>query len=208
MSSRNRLVVIGAGDHCRAVIDLARSTGFDPRVVVDTRFVGQTEEILGVVLRGNAVLESLEFGDAVAIAIGDNAARRELFDRATTAGWSLPNIVHSTAVVSRYAQLGRGNIVNAGAVVNAQVVIGDNCIINTGAIVDHETRIESHCHIGPGVKVASRVKIGEESFLSIGSIVIDQITLDSGVTMGAGAAVVQNVGDTSTAVGVPARSIR
>lgn len=88
------------------------------------------------------------------------------------------------------------------------VVIGDNCIINTDAIVDHETQIESHCHIGPGVKVASRVKIGEESFLSIGSIVIDQITLDSGVTMGAGAAVVQNVGDTSTAVGVPARSIR
>ena len=208
MSSRNRLVVIGAGGHCRAVIDLAQSAGFDPRVVADTRFAGQTEDILGVVVRGNAVLDSLEFGDAVAIAIGDNAARREWFDKAMAAGWSLPNIVHPTAFVSEYAQLGRGNIVNAGAIINARVVIGDNCIINTGAIVEHETQIESHCHIGPGARIAGRVKIGGESFLGIGSIVIDQITLGSGVTVGAGAAVVQNVGDACTVVGVPARSIR
>lgn len=208
MRSSRRLVVIGAGGHCRAVIDIAQSAGLLPSVVVDTRFAGQTEEILGVVVRGSAVLDSLESGDVIAIAIGDNAARREWFDKAMEAGWNLPNIVHPSAVVSRYARLGQGNIVNAGVVINAEVEIGDNCIINSGAIVDHETQIGSHCHIGPGAKIAGRVKIGDESLLGIGSNVIDRISIGSSVTVGAGAAVVQNVGDARTVAGVPARLIR
>ncbi len=60
-------------------------------------------------------------------------------------------------------------------------------------------------HICPGAHLAGEVQVGACSWIGIGASVIQQIRIGADVTVGAVAAVVCDLPDGVTAVGVPAR---
>ncbi|MBW2453576.1 MAG: acetyltransferase [Deltaproteobacteria bacterium] len=201
------LLVVGAGGHARPLIDAALEAGFTISGVVDLSYHGQSEQILGqAVIGGVELLEGDSEPREAALAIGDNALRRQWFQRLVAAGWPLPKIVHPRAVVSRHAELGQAVFINGGAVINAGARIGDDVIVNTGAVVDHETIVGAHSHVGPGAQLAGRVTIGEQTFVGIGATVIDRIQVGDEVMIGAGAAVIRDVPSGVTVVGVPGRT--
>ena len=57
----------------------------------------------------------------------------------------------------------------------------------------------------PGTHLAGGVHVGFRSIIGIGSAVKQNVSIGSDVTIGAGAAVVHDLPDSVTAVGVPAR---
>ncbi len=79
---------------------------------------------------------------------------------------------------------------------------------NTNAAVDHDCLIGDYAHVGPGVSLAGNVTVGEGAFLGIGSVAIMGSTIGRWSTVGAGAAVVHDIPDNVTAVGLPARIIK
>ena len=62
-------------------------------------------------------------------------------------------------------------------------------------------------HICPDARLAGEVEVGDRSWIGIGASVIQQIRIGADVTVGAGAAVVCDLPDGVTAVGVPARTL-
>jgi UDP-3-O-[3-hydroxymyristoyl] glucosamine N-acyltransferase len=72
--------------------------------------------------------------DEVIVAIGNNNARLNLSLKYASNGIKLATIIHSSAVVSKYAEIGEGTAVSANAVINPFAKIGKVCIINTGEI--------------------------------------------------------------------------
>ena len=67
--------------------------------------------------------------------------------------------IHPTAVVSKYAKIGKGTQVLATAVINAAATIGNHCIVNTGAIVEHDCVLEDYVHIAPNATLGGGVKL-------------------------------------------------
>jgi sugar O-acyltransferase (sialic acid O-acetyltransferase NeuD family) len=158
--------------------------------------------------RGEPHLVALasRYPDAV-VAIGDAMRRLELMQELRNFGFNLAIVCHPSASISTFSEIGAGSVILAQAAVNPGAKLGAGCIINTGATVDHDCILADGVHVSPGAHLAGGVKIGHASWLGIGSSVREGVSIGDHVTVGAGAAVVRDVPDNTTVVGVPAAPI-
>lgn len=145
--------------------------------------------------------------DCAIIAIGNNSIRRQKQQLCIDAGVNITSFIHPRAIVSPFANIGRGVVVLAGAVVNAFAVVGDACIINSNSVVEHDVKLAIGVHICPGANVAGGVEIGFETWVGIGSNVKQLVKIGNKVTIGAGATVIRDVTDDLTIVGSPAKPL-
>ncbi|HBU12168.1 MAG TPA: hexapeptide transferase [Clostridiales bacterium] len=206
--SEKSVVVVGGGGHARSVLDIALSL---PGLSLFGCVNPFGRDVLGVPCKGTE--DDLEKIYAMGIryafvAIGENAARNEVYDRIVAMGFEPVTIVSPYAVVSERAALGKGVCVMPGAVIHVNAVIGDNCIVNTNCSIDHDCKIGKSCHIAPGVSMSGTVCVGDGAHIGTGASVIDNITIGARSYIGAGAAVVKNITNDVLAVGVPARVIK
>ena len=201
------LLIAGAGGHGKVIADAALSTGrWDDVLFLDDAWPEKKEngrwDIRGKI--ENLPEWRIHCSDAVA-AIGDNRLRLIFQHRLADAGFQIASVVHPSAQISPFCRIGAGSVVFANAVVNVDAVIGEGTIINTAATIDHDCRLGIGVHVSPGAHLAGRVSVGEFSWIGIGSVVREMISIGSDVIVGAGAAVVTNVPDGMTVMGVPAR---
>ena len=196
------IVVVGAGGHAKVVIAAAVAAGDEVVGVYD----GDAAKV-GSVVVGHRVrwLGDLAVADAaVVVAIGSNAARQKVVG--ALRGHRFAAVVHPTAWVAPTARVHDGAVVFAGAVVQPDSVIGHHAIVNTMASVDHDGLIGDFVHLAPGSHLAGNVSVDEGAFLGVGVSVIPGKRIGRWSTVGAGAVVVDDVGEGVVVKGVPARS--
>lgn len=182
--SKENILLIGGGGHCRSCIDVIEQEGKYTIIgIIDTPDkVGQ--EILGYEIIGTDadISKFLQPSSNALVTIGQIGSgerRTILFYQLVAAGFQLPVIISPLAYVSPSSSIGAGTIVMHQALVNSNAVIGQNCIINTKALVEHDCIIEDYCHIATGAIINGGVKIGSNTFIGSGSITKQGITVPS-----------------------------
>lgn len=145
--------------------------------------------------------------DCVILGIGDNADRARLYAELTAARKRFVTAIHPTAVLAPDVVVGAGSVLCAGTVVNPGARIGENAILNTCASIDHHCDMGAHSHVAPGAHLAGRVCVGEGAFVGIGACAVPGVSIGAWSTVGAGAAVTQDVPERITVAGVPARPL-
>ena len=198
------LIIIGAGGHARPVIDVALLNGYKIIGIIDLDYSGVAEKVLGAeVLGGIDILQNYSQKNvSVFIAIGDNHKRKIITERVESQGFNIPTLIHHTAILSKFTNVGNGTFINAGAIINAKSNIGAGVIINTGAIIDHETTIESFVHVAPGVSISGRVSVGKCTFIGVGSSIIDKVNIGENVIIGAGSVIIKDIESNTRVVGI------
>lgn len=199
-----RLAIVGAGGHAKVVLATARAAGHRDVRLLDDDPDGASAELLGLAVSGPAA-EALDDPEALAvIAVGDNAARRDLAARARC---GFAALVHPAAHVHESAVVGPGTVVFAGAVVQPGAAVGAHAIVNTGATVDHDCTIGDFSHVAPGVSLSGAVTIGEGTLVGVGSAACPGVSVGAWTTVGAGSAITRDLPGGITAVGSPARAL-
>lgn len=197
------LCVLGGGGHAKVVIATARAAGFSTIRVFDDAPARIGTKLLDIPVEPD-LAGVLDDPQAFAVlAIGDNATRSRLGSQPRC---ELAVIVHPTAHVESGVELGAGTVVFAGAVVQPDTRLGRNVIVNTGATIDHDCLLGDAVHLAPGCHLAGNVTLEAGVFLGIGTVVIPGRRIGAWTTVGAGAAVVQDLPSNATAMGVPARA--
>ena len=198
------VILIGGGGHSKVVIDCVQSSGGQVVGILDDGIAVGTS-VLGVPVLGRIEDYKEYLQHQFLIAIGNNSIRRRISQELQVKWYTA---IHSSAVVSPYASIGVGTVVMPRAVINAGAIIGSHCIVNTGVIVEHDNHIADYVHLSPAASLGGTVSVGEETHIGIGATVRNNINICGGCTIGAGAAVVKNITEPGTYVGVPARRMK
>lgn len=206
----SKLIILGAGGIALVAADIARCQGFD---VVG--FLDDSPEKRGTLFCGAPVLggfnmlsELRQVVPQVAVGFSDCRVRLEVAQNALSYGFSLPSLIHPSAIVSQHAIVGQGSIFMPGVIVNAGAHIGGNTILNTAASVDHECQIGNGVHIGPGARLSGLVTVGNATWIGIGCVIRESIHIGNNVLLGAGSLVLKDIPDGVVAYGSPAKVIR
>lgn len=206
MNPKN-LILIGGGGHCKSVIDVAESAGYNilgvldmpeevGKSVLDYKVIGTDDDI-------PQYADKAEFIITVGF-IKNPAIRVRIYNKVKETGGKLATIVASTAHVSRYATLGEGSVVMHKAVVNVGATIGVNCIINTLSNIEHDAIVGNQSHISTGAMVNGNCKIGERVFVGSQAVIANGISIGDDIIIGAGAFVRKNVLESGVYFGNPA----
>jgi len=203
----SELLIIGAGGHAKVVVEAAILQAKYKIVGLTDEAVAENSEILGYKVRRQMSDFGLRRGYFI-VAIGDNATRKQRFEEMLALGWEPATIVHPTAVISRYCTIGEGSMICLRASICTEAKLGQNVILNSGGIVSHECSVGAHSHISVGVSLAGRTRVGEGVLMGVASCTIPGTRIGNWSTVGAGAAVIRDVSDQCTVVGVPAKPLQ
>jgi sugar O-acyltransferase (sialic acid O-acetyltransferase NeuD family) len=204
------IVIWGAGGHAKIVTEiLEMDGGWDIAGYLDAT----DPERWGTVFEGYPILGGLEAlgqlrqrGIAhVALAIGDNRARRRVGEASQTGGIELVTAIHPHSCVSAKSVLGRGVVCAAGSIVGPASVISEGVIVNTGAMIDHDCKLGPYSHVAPGAKLAGHVEVGAGAWIGLGASVLENLRIGEMAIIGAGAVVTRDLPGNVVAFGVPAR---
>lgn len=206
------IVLVGAGGHCRSVIEAARSINLD---IAGALYIGTLPEgvthVLDVLILGtDKDIQRLAESHAFVITMGAvdlPLARIELQKQIEACNGEFATVVASTAVVSRYAKIEPGAVVLHQAVVNANAKVGAHCIINTGAIIEHDVEVGRMTHVSTNVAINGAAKIGANCMIGSGTTVLQCISVCPNTVIGAGAVVTRDISSPGTYVGVPAKAL-
>jgi len=200
--SQPGLILIGAGGHARACIDVIEQEG-NYQIV---GLVGLPQELhsqhMGyrVIATDDSLPQFVQSTPYALITTGQIQTakiRMRLYQQAMLYGFQLPVIIAPTAYVSSHACVGAGSIVMHGAIINAGAKVGNNCIINSHALLEHDLIVEDHCHISTGAILNGGVSVGAGSFIGSGCVVKEGLSIGKDCLVGIGLTVRHSLSDST-----------
>jgi len=205
--SKPDIILIGAGGHAHACIDVIEQHGqFKIAGLVGLPSEVQNFHLGYSVIATDDDLPHLSKQYRYAfITLGQILtpdSRIRLYQQAVELGFQLPVIIAPRAYVSPHVFIGSGSIIMHGAIVNAGATVGDNCIINNLSLIEHDATVENHCHISTGAILNGGVKIGTGSFIGSGSVIKEGVLIGAGCVVGMDLSVKHNLIDRSIFRGI------
>ncbi|MBQ9886576.1 MAG: acetyltransferase [Lachnospiraceae bacterium] len=199
-----QLIIIGASGHGKVIADIALKNQYDIVGFLDdndklTEIIGYP--VLGMTKEIDRYKDDCEF----VIAIGSNSIRERIAN-SFNVKWA--TLIHPSAVTGLNVQISEGTVIMANAVINPDSRIGRHCIINTGAVIEHDNIVDDFSHVSPNATLAGTVHIGKRVHIGAGAVVRNNLSICDNCVIGAGGAVVKDITEEGTYVGVPVRRLR
>lgn len=209
MEQKN-LILVGGGGHCKSVIDVAESAGYNILGILDMpEDVGK--QVLGYKVIGtdDDIPQYVDMAEFI-ITVGQiksPAIRKKVAERIQKAGGKFATIIAPDAYVSKYAEVGEGSIIMHRAFLNAEAKVGEHTIINTLTNLGHEVSVGDYCHLSTGVMVCGNVTVGNDVFIGSQSVVNQGVNIIDGTVIGSMTCVNKTIKEKGTYVGNPAKMI-
>lgn len=196
--TKESIVLIGGGGHCKSCIDIIESDDrFTIAGIVDVK-EKLHQKVLGyeIIACDDDLSVLVKKYSNVLITIGQIKTadtRKNIFELLKRLRANFPVVISPFARVSKHATIGEGTILMHNTVVNAGAVIGENCIINTGAIIEHDAVIGDHCHISTGAIINGGTIVKERSFIGSNSMAKEGVEIGENSVIGGGITVRKSV---------------
>jgi len=209
------VVIIGAGGFGREVLDvidacnLVQKTYEPIGFIVDLQFGAPGTVVNDIPILGGFDWLARHVNDVyVVCAVGPSHQRYQLIERAKELKCRFINLIHPSAILTRWVSIGEGTVITAGCILTNQIQIGDHVHINLDCTVGHNVSIKDFVTLAPGVHVSGNVVMETGCYIGTGANIIEKLKIGEWSIVGAGSAVVGNIPANSTAVGVPAKVVK
>lgn len=203
------IAILGASGHGKVLAELAELNGYHRIEFYDDAWPVKCQlEHWLIIGDTNDLFANLADYDACIVAIGNNSIRLNKLELLRDKQAPLVSLIHPSAIVSSYCQLGLGSVVMANAVINPFSQLGLGCIVNTGSVVEHDCVLGDAVHLSPNAALAGGCQLGDCVWMGIGSVTKQLISIGTGTTIGAGSVVINDIANNCIAMGTPAKLLK
>ncbi|MCG3099959.1 sugar O-acyltransferase [Enterobacter sp. DRP3] len=164
------LMILGAGGHGRTLCEMAKLLGYTDIVFLDDNTSPIHDINKRIIGKISELQLHIEKASHVAIGIGNNKLREQLYQQIISLGIHPVTLIHPFAFISPSATIAEGSVVLAGAVIGANAGLGVGTIVNSHSTVDHDSSLGDFAHLGVGVHLAGGAVIGKSAFLQAGTV--------------------------------------
>ncbi len=204
-----KLCIFGTGGFGRetlcAHVDAGAAKGFDTSLntvfMIDDAYY-QAESINGI-----PVIKRSDFDPAlynVVVAIGDPHKRMSVVQKMpeeTTYG----TVIHPSAVISSWVDIGAGSIITAGCIVTCQITLGKHTHLNLQTTIGHDCDLGDFLTTAPSVNINGSNEIGSRVYFGTGAGTKEGVRICDDVVIGMGAMVTKNIELPGVYIGCPAK---
>lgn len=145
-------------------------------------------------------------GDHFAIAIALPKVKKIVVEILKSKGAKFATIIHPTAIISEFCEIGEGVIITANAKISPNVKVG-NYVTLLGSGFGHDVVVEDFCTITGNCSINGHVTLGEGSFIGSNSCIAPGKKIGAWSLVAMGSMVITNVKSDTKVMGNPARKI-
>jgi len=210
-NTEKKICIIGTGGFGRetlcCLIDEIAST--DLKIEEIACFLAEDEHFTEIKIMGIDVIPQSLFDPSlynVIVAIGDPASRKKVVD-------SLPStttyttIIHPSAVISEFVQIGEGSIITAGTIITCNIKIGKHAHLNLHTTIGHNCEIGDFFTTAPATNISGNCKFDDCVYFGTNSAVRQGVKICSNVTIGMGGIVVKDITEAGVYIGNPLKKL-
>ncbi|MDQ0119280.1 NeuD/PglB/VioB family sugar acetyltransferase [Pseudarthrobacter sp902506025] len=207
----SELILIGGGGLAREVLAMVRSSGqYDVVGVLD-----DDKEMAGSSVDGAPVLGSIDSAPNYVhafflVCVMPSKEREAMVTRLAAIGVSEAQYATAVDPSVQYPEgcrIGRGSILLRNVTLTAAVNLGSHVAAMPSVTFSYDDHVSDFATFSAGVSLGGGVRIGRGASLGLNSSVRERTSVGAYATIGMGAAVLSNVPDGETWVGVPAHEI-
>ena len=200
---------------------IAGTGGFSKEVLCLIRDLGWYNDVIGFI-EPDDVLKSKKFPTkilgkpifpyssidptkhCVTIAIGDSKVREKITNQLPVQIEYI-SLIHPTAVISDWVQIGEGAIICAGTIITCDIKIGKHSQFNLNTTIGHDCSLGDFFTSAPNVNISGNCKFEEHVYFGTSSCVKQGISICKNVTVGMGAIVTKDIFTPGIYIGNPAK---
>jgi sugar O-acyltransferase (sialic acid O-acetyltransferase NeuD family) len=208
--TKQNIVLIGGGGHCRSAIDIIETGGKYNIVSILDLAEKAGQFVMKYKINGTeeTINEHAGNNNCFAITLGfisHAEPRKKIYEKVRAANGLLPVIHSPFSVIASSAVIGESTMIFHRTVINSCVTLGVNNIINTGAIIEHDTVVGNHNHISTGTIVNGGCRIGNDCFIGSGAVIREGVSICDEVIVGAGSVITKHITEKGIYYGNPGR---
>lgn len=210
ISSQKKILICGTGGFAKEVLCIVKDCGLLPS------FLGFIEPD-SIINKGKIPSEVLGFPvfpysyidtniHCVSIGVGESKIREKILTELPY-DVEFVNLIHPSAVISDWVNVGKGAIICAGCILTADINIGDFVQLNLNTTIGHDCEIKNFFTTAPNVNISGNCLIGDHVYFGTASCIKQGLTINSNITIGMGSVVTKNLTDEGIYVGIPAKKL-
>lgn len=205
-----KILIAGSGGFSKEVLCLIRDLGLYDEVLgfIEPDFILEQGKTPSIVL-GKPVLPYSQVDPnehIVSVAIGDPHIRERAISRLPS-NLEYVSLVHPSATISEWVEIGQGAIICAGTIVTCDIKIGNHAQLNLNTTIGHDCEIGDFFTTAPGANISGNCKFGNRVYFGTSSCIKQGVTIADDVTIGMGAVVTKSIAEGGVYVGNPAKKL-
>jgi sugar O-acyltransferase (sialic acid O-acetyltransferase NeuD family) len=142
------------------------------------------------------------------VAVADSKDRADIVAKLPKETKYFTFIHPSAHIMDDNIQVGVGSFIGANSILTTNIKLGNHALLNRGNHIGHDSVAGDFFSMMPNAVVGGNVTIGDNVYLGSCSNVREKINITSDVLIGMNAAVVKDITESGTYVGVPTKKIK
>ena len=144
----------------------------------------------------------------IIVAVADSKDRADIVAKLPKETKYFTFIHPSVHIMDDNIQVGVGSFIGANSILTTNIKLGNHTLLNRGNHIGHDSVAGDFFSMMPNAVVGGNVTLGDNVYLGSCSNIREKINITSDVLIGMNAAVVKDITENGTYVGVPAKKLK
>ncbi|MFJ5713895.1 acetyltransferase [Neobacillus sp. NPDC093127] len=206
----NKLIIVGAGGLARMIHSWL--TDFTDQSWEPIGFISDNLNLLDGYKYDLPIISSIqdyrpETDHILVMAIADPKTKLAIANVLEERGARFITLIHSTAIIGKNVEIGKGSVVCPRAVLTCDIQLGSFVLLNLGVTIGHDVCIGNGCTINSHSDVTGCAQLGTGVFLGSHAVITPSVKVRDFAKIGAGSVVIKQVSQDTTVFGIPAKRI-